>query len=248
MDKLALIGALIAFAALLGGNALEGGSASALFDLPALIIVLGGTVGAVILQTPIDVLRRAMRMLPWLVNPPEDQVRSTVRQITEWSKTTRREGFLGLERILEREREPFRAKGLALVVDGAEPQSVRRILQVEAERRLEDALVASSVFHSLGGYAPTVGIIGAVLGLIQVMGNLTNPDQLGPGIATAFVATIYGVASANLIFLPIADRLKSIVYRQANELNLYIEGMSALSEGEHPSAVELRLSSYAATP
>ena len=244
MDKVALLGAVIAFTALLGGNALEGGSIHALFDLPALIIVLGGTFGAVVLQTPGDVLARAWRMLAWIVKPPSVDMARQMRTIVDWSRTSRREGLLGLEQILERQKEPFRAKGLALVVDGTEPGDIRRILQVELERRMEDALAGAQVFHALGGYAPTVGIIGAVLGLIQVMGNLADPDQLGPGIATAFVATIYGVASANLLFLPIADRLKSMIYKEANELGLYIEGMSALSEGEHPSTVQLRLSSY----
>ncbi len=244
MDKLALVGIIIGFGALLGGNALEGGHISALFDLPALIIVIGGTLGAVVLQTPADVLRRAWRMLAWVVQPPKVDMKQQIRQIMDWSRRSRREGLLGLEKILESEKEPFRAKGLALVVDGAEPHTIRRILEVELERRMEDALAGALVFNSLGGYAPTVGIVGAVLGLIQVMGNLADPDQLGPGIATAFVATIYGVASANLIFLPIADRLKSIVYREANGLGLYIEGMSALSEGEHPNTIELRLTSY----
>ncbi len=244
MDKVAIFGVAIAFTALLGGNALEGGNMAALFDLPALIIVLGGTLGAVVLQTPAEVLTRAWRMLAWVVRPPACDMMKQINTIIEWSKRTRREGLLGLERVLEGEKEPFRAKGLALVVDGAEPHAIRRILQVEMERRIEDALAGAQVFHSLGGYAPTVGIVGAVLGLIQVMGNLSDPDQLGPGIATAFVATIYGVASANLVFLPIADRLKSLVFKEANALGLYIEGMSALSEGDHPTTIRLRLTSY----
>ncbi len=244
MDTVAVIGAIVAVGAILGGNALEGGTFAALMDVPALVIVLGGTLGAVVLQTPKEDLKRAWLMLRWVVKPPSVNLSADIRTIMTWSQTSRREGLLGLEQILEREKEPFRAKGLSLVVDGAEPHAIRRILEVDMERRMEDALAGAQVFNALGGYAPTVGIIGAVIGLIQVMGNLADPSELGPGIATAFVATIYGVASANLLFLPIADRLRSIVYREANALGLYIEGMSALSEGEHPKNIQLRLTSY----
>lgn len=244
MDVIAIIGVIIAFASVIGGNLLEGGQMGALLDTPAALIVLGGTLGAVVLQTPYTRLKRAAVMLRWVVFPPKLEMESAIRKLMDWSRTSRREGLLGLENILENERDPFTCKGLGLLIDGGEPHTIRRVLETDLSARTDAELAAAQVFRSMGGYAPTIGIVGAVLGLIQVMGNLADPSQLGQGIATAFVATIYGVGSANLVFLPVADRLRSLVMRMADSRELIIEGLLAISEGEHPRSIEVRLGGF----
>lgn len=245
MDVFALIGAIIAFSAILLGNALEGGQLSALVDVPAMVIVIGGTFGAVILQTPMARLLRAGRLSSWVVVPPKRDFQAEVDRMTSWSKTARREGLLGLENIAEAIKDPFHKKGLELLIDGVEPHNIRRFLEVDSNVRMDSDLAAAHVFKSMGGYAPTIGILGAVIGLIQVMGNLADPNQLGQGIATAFVATIYGVGLANLLFLPVADRLRSLIMRAANIDDLFIEGLIAIAEGEHPRSIEVRLQGLA---
>ncbi|MEM7100297.1 MAG: flagellar motor protein [Pseudomonadota bacterium] len=244
MDVLALIGVVVAFAAILMGNALEGGQLSALVDYPALLIVLGGTFGAVILQTPRDKLQRAGRIIKWVLLPPKFNSESEISRIAGWSRLARREGLLGLENTLDEVKDPFQRKGLELVIDGLEPQTIRRLMETDSQAHTDEDLAATGVFRAMGGYAPTIGILGAVIGLIQVMGNLANPEELGQGIATAFVATIYGVGFANLLFLPIADRLRSIVIHSANIDELFIEGFMAIAEGDHPKSVEVRLRGF----
>ena len=241
MDMFALLGAIVAFAAIVVGNALEGGELQALLDLPALIIVLGGTLGAVVLQTPLKRLIRACRLSQWVLVPPAYDPGEDIDRLLQWSRTARRDGLLGLENIANSLHDPFRKKGLELVVDGVEPVTIRRLLETDSGTRIDYDLAAAQVFKSMGGYAPTIGILGAVIGLIQVMGNLADPNELGQGIATAFVATIYGVGFANLLFLPVADRLKSLVLRNSNVDDLFIEGLVAIAEGEHPRSIEVRL-------
>ena len=247
MDRLALLGFVVGIGAIGFGNALEGGVMSALINLPALIIVLGGTLGAVILQTPFATLARAASMVRWLVTPPTHDLRQRAKQIGDFSRLARREGMLGLEKAAGKTADPFIARGLGLVVDGTAAATIRDILEVESECRLQRGLDAAAVFSSLGGYAPTIGLIGAVLGLMQVMGNLQAPGELGAGISAAFVATVYGVAAANLLFLPLAERLKTIVLSAANLDELIIDGLVSLAEGEHPKIIETRLASHFAT-
>ena len=244
MDMLAIVGAVIAFGTILAGNSLEGGQLMALLDGPAALIVIGGTLGAVILQTPRNRLIRALRIVKWVFQPPPERFESDIAKVAVWSRLARREGLLGLENIANQTKDPFSKKGLELVIDGADPDTIRRLLETDSDSRAEFDLSAAAVFKSMGGYAPTIGILGAVIGLIQVLGHLSDPDQLGTGIATAFVATIYGVGFANLLFLPIAERLRSLVLQVANADNLLIEGLIAIVQGEHPKAIELRLQSF----
>jgi len=245
MDLLAIIGAAIAFSAIIGGNFLEGGQISALLNTPAGIIVIGGTIGAVVIQTPRARLGHAVSMLKWIVRPPMQRIGDGISKLLNWSTTARREGLLGLENMLERETDPFARKGLELLIDGGEPQVIRHVMENELSARMQRDLAAAQVFKSMGGYSPTIGIIGAVMGLIHVMGNLADPAQLGSGIATAFVATIYGIGLANLVFLPVADRLASLVERDATYRSMTIEGILAIAEGEHPRSIELRLRGFA---
>lgn len=199
MDVLSLIGLILAFVAIIGGNFLEGGHLGALLNGPAALIVLGGTLGASLLQSPMNAFMRAMKIIHWIIFPPRIDLPGGVDRVIGWSMTARKEGLLGLETVADSEPDGYSRKGLQLLVDGAEPAAIRSILEVDFITQETRDIQAAKVFESMGGYAPTVGIIGAVMGLIHVMGNLADPSQLGSGIAVAFVATIYGVAMANLI-------------------------------------------------
>lgn len=244
MDLLSLLGIVLAFAALLGGNLLEGGTLSSLFNAPAALIVIGGTLAATILQTSWPLLQRAMRQSRWVFVPPFIGLEDGIGKVMDWSVKARKQGLLGLEQVAEREREPFARKGLQLLVDGAETETIRSILEVDLESREQRDLEAAQVFEAMGGYSPTIGIIGAVMGLIQVMTNLEDPSALGSGIATAFVATIYGVALANLLFFPVANKLREIVRRRSRYEDMMIDGIIAIAEGENPRSIELRLRGF----
>lgn len=244
IDLLALAGAAIGFFAILGGSALEGLSPAGLANLPAAVIVLGGTLGAVILQTPAATLRGAWQRLRWVAAPPPVDLERLAERIADWSRQVRRGGLVSLEEIAATERDPFVRAGIQMVADGGDVAGVRRTLELENDHRLGADLAAAGVFRSMGGYAPTIGIVGAVLGLIQVMGHLSDPDELGIGIATAFVATIYGVGSANLVFLPLADRLRALAEAQWHRRAMVLEGLICLTEGEHPSRIRARLNGY----
>ncbi|MFR0674548.1 flagellar motor protein [Enterobacterales bacterium AW_CKDN230030176-1A_HGKHYDSX7] len=244
MDVLSLIGLILAFVAIVGGNFLEGGHVSALVNGPAALIVLGGTLAAVLLQSPLPAFKRALQIVGWIFFAPREDLAGGIDRVVGWSLTARKEGLLGLETVADAEPDPYARKGLQLLVDGAEPESIRSILEVDLLTQESRDLQAAKVFESMGGYAPTIGIIGAVMGLIHVMGNLADPAQLGSGIAVAFVATIYGVASANLILLPIANKLKAIVLRQSRYREMLLEGLLSIAEGENPRSIELKLQGF----
>lgn len=244
MDLLSFIGVILGFAALIGGNLLEGGSWSSLINGPAALIVFGGTLGAAVLQTPKNSLKRALAMFSWIFKPPRQRFKHGISRVVTWAKAARRDGLLGLENIAETEKDRFSRKGLQLLVDGSETAVIRHVMETDlmvAEQRDHEAV---QFYESMGGYAPTIGIIGAVMGLIHVMRHLADPAELGPGIAVAFVATIYGVALANLLLLPIANKLRACVKEQAQYRELIIEGIIAIAEGENPRAIEMKLSGY----
>lgn len=244
MDLLSLLGIVLAFAAILGGNLLEGGALGSLFNGPAGLIVVGGTLAATILQTSWPVLRRAFAQARWVFLPPYVGLEEGIGKVIDWSVKARKQGLLGLEGLAEREPERFARKGLQLLVDGAEAETIRGILEVDLESREQRDLDSARVFEAMGGYSPTIGIIGAVMGLIQVMTNLEDPNTLGSGIATAFVATIYGVALANLLFFPVANKLRAIARQRSRYEDMMIDGIIAIAEGENPRSIELRLRSF----
>lgn len=244
MDVLSLVGLILALVAIIGGNFLEGGHISALANGPAALIVVGGTLAAALLQTPVPVLKRALTLLRWVVLPPKVDLPGGINRVVGWSMTARKEGLLGLEAVADAERDPYARKGLQLLVDGVEPESIRSILEVDLFNQESRDLQAAKMFEGMGGYAPTIGIIGAVMGLIHVMGNLADPSQLGSGIAVAFVATIYGVSFANLLLLPIGNKLKSIVMRQSSYREMLMEGLLSIAEGENPRSIELKLQGF----
>lgn len=244
MDFLSLLGIIVALAAILGGNILEGGHTASLVQLTAFVIVIGGTVGAIMLQVPVRVFARSLRIVSWVFKPPTVNFEEYIVKIVNWSNVARREGLLGLEVIVEDEKEEFARKGLQLLVDGSEPESIRAILDVDIMVKEDFDVQASKVYEGMGGYAPTVGILGAVMGLIHVMNNLADPSKLGPGIAVAFVATIYGVGFANLFFLPIAAKLKAQINQQSRLREMILEGIVAIAEGENPRNIETKLQGY----
>lgn len=244
MDSLSVIGVLLGLAAVVGGNFLEGGHVSSLVNGPAFVIVLGGTLGAVLLQTPPPIFFYSVRMLKWVfLNPRIDQ-NSEIGKIVGWSSLARREGLLGLEGFIAEEADPFARKGLQLLVDGNEPEVIRDSLEVEMTARQHRDVCAARVFEAMGGYSPTIGIIGAVMGLIHVMQNLSDPAKLGSGIATAFVATIYGVGLANLLFIPVANKLKARAHAYGETRELILEGIVSIAEGENPRNIELKLTGF----
>jgi len=244
MDLLSIAGILVAFGAIVGGNALEGGHVSALLNGPALIIVFGGTLGAILLQSPLPVFLHSLRLAGGVFRPPRHKIVPAIKKLVNWSNVARKEGLLGLEAIAENEPDLFIRKGMQLLVDGSEPEVIRSIMEVEVDNREQHDLLAAKVFESMGGYAPTIGIIGAVMGLIHVMQNLADPSRLGSGIATAFVATIYGVGVANLFLLPFGSKMKTLALRKSQYQEMIIEGIVAIAEGENPRNIESKLQGY----
>ena len=244
MDKLSFAGLMLGLVAIIGGQLLEGGHISSLVQPTALLIVLGGTMGAVLLQCPFHVFKRGMLMAKWVWVPPVIEQKRTIDQILQWSQLSRREGLLVLENYLPGIKDDFTRKGLQLLVDGAEPERIRELLEVDVDTYEEELRQSAKVWESAGGYSPTIGILGAVMGLIHVMENLSDPTKLGPGIAVAFVATIYGVGLANLIYLPIAGKLKYYISRKVAAREMMIDGLVGIAVGDNPRIIESRLKGY----
>ncbi len=244
VDFLSFIGIIIAFMAVLGGNWLEGGHVDSLVNGPAMIIVIGGTVGAILLQTPMPVFLHALRLSGRVFLPARIDMSPTIKKLVSWSNIARKEGLLGLETISEKESDDFLRKGMQLLVDGSEPEVIRDILEMEVDATEHYDLQAAKVYEGMGGYSPTIGIIGAVMGLIHVMQNLADPAKLGSGIATAFVATIYGVGLSNLFLLPIAAKLKTQSLGMTKYREMVVEGVVAIAEGENPRNIEMKLKAF----
>ena len=244
MDLLSILGLVIGFGMILIGQYLEGGHLATLINGPALMIVLGGSTGAILLQSPFATFQRAIRLSQWIFHPPTYEVTGSIQRLMHWSSVARKEGLLALEKLIEKEPDRFIRKGMQLLVDGNEPEVIRETMEIELISREDNDIQAANVFESMGSYTPTLGILGAVMGLIHVMGNLAEPDQLGSGIAVAFVATIYGVGFANLIFIPMGNKLKAIIKQQSQFREMLIEGVVAIAEGENPRAMQGRLSGF----
>jgi chemotaxis protein MotA len=244
MDILTLAGIIVGLAAILGGNVLEGGHIGSLMQLTAFVIVFGGTLGAVLVQTPMSIFMRSLKVLMWVFIPPKIKAEEAIQKILNWSQVARKEGLLGLEASVESEPDEFAKKGLQLLVDGTEPDAIRAILEVEVGAKEHIDTQAAKVYEGMGGYSPTIGIIGAVMGLIHVMENLSDPSKLGSGIAVAFVATIYGVGMANLFFLPFANKIKGHVHGQTQFREMIIEGVVSIAQGENPRSIETKLKGY----
>jgi chemotaxis protein MotA len=244
MDILSIIGLLLGFIAIVGGSILKGSGVEALWNGAAFVIVVVGTFAAVLVQVRLRVFLHGLSMFRWIFVPPGQDATAALEEVVQWSQIARREGLLGLETIADEHPDEFLRKGLQLLVDGAEPETIRNIMEVEVASREQFDQQGAKVFESLGIYAPTLGIIGAVMGLIAVMQNLAEPERLGSGIATAFVATIYGIASANLLFLPIGNKLKSVIALKVSQWDLVIDGLVGIARGDNPRNIESRLRGY----
>ena len=244
MDILSLVGTLLAFGAIIGGSILKGSGVKALLGPAAFVIVVLGTFAAILVQTPMMTFLRALKIVGWVFKPPQLNPQAVIDKIVEWSNIARKQGLLGLESAVEAEQDDFMKKGLQSLVDGGEPDAIRTLLEVELDTREHFDNSAAKVFEGLGIYSPTLGIIGAVMGLMAVMQNLADPSKLGHGIAAAFIATIYGIALANLFFLPMANKLKAVIHGQTQVRQMTIEGIIAIAQGENPRNIEARLKGY----
>lgn len=244
MDKISLAGLVLGLVAIIGGQLLEGGHVSSLVQPTALLIVGGGTLGAVMLQSPYAVFKRGLQMVRWVWMPPLVDQKRLIEQVNTWSQVSRREGLLALENYITQIKDPFAKKGLQLLVDGADPERLRELLEVEISTFESDMKQSAKIWESAGGYSPTIGILGAVMGLIHVMENLTDPSKLGAGIAVAFVATIYGVGLANLVYLPIAGKLKHHIGRMVVTREMLVDGLVGIAVGDNPRIIESRLKGY----
>ena len=244
MDKISVLGLLLGVVAIVGGQVLEGGHLGSLSQPTALLIVLGGTMGAVMLQSPYATFMRGVRMVRWVWYPPVVDNQQLIRQVSNWSQVSRREGLLALENVIDQLKDDFTRKGLQLLVDGAEPERLREVLEVEINTYENEMKQSARIWDAAGGYSPTIGILGAVLGLIQVMENLSEPAKLGAGIAVAFVATIYGVGLANLVYLPMANKLKAHINRLVMQREMIVDGLVGIANGDNPRIIESRLQGY----
>jgi chemotaxis protein MotA len=244
MDSVSLVGLLLGLGAILVGQVIEGGHVASLVQPAAFLIVVGGTTGAVLLQSPLSVFINGVKMMKWVFIPPPFEYEHTVELIIEWSHLARREGVLMLERRIEELEDPFMRHGLQMLVDGIEPTHLRESLEIEADAWVAQMRQCARIWESAGGYSPTIGILGAVLGLIHVMENLSDPTKLGSGIAVAFVATIYGVGLANLILLPIHKKLLSHIGSLASRREMIIDGLMGIVNGDNPRIIENRVRGY----
>lgn len=244
MDLVSIIGTILGILVIIIGTVLKGSTVGALWNPAAFVIVFFGTLAALLVQNQGKVLKHSLSMMKLVYRPPQHRPSDLISRIVGWSEISRRQGLLGLEPQIEAETDPFVSKGLQLLVDGGEPDAIRSVLEVDLDTREAIDLAGAKVYENAGIYAPTLGIIGAVMGLMAVMQNLADPSKLGHGIAAAFVATIYGVALANMFMLPMAARLKGLVGKQTQMREILIEGLVSIAQGDNPRQIEARLQGY----
>ena len=244
MDRLTILGLVVAAISILGGQVFEGGHISSILQPTAALIVFGGTFGAVMIHYPMATFLKAMSSLGMVFGDVSVDLKGKIKKVVELANISRKQGLLALEGQIKKVEDPMLVKGIQLVIDGTEPSKIREILEVEVGIFEEEYLLAGKVWESFGGYAPTIGILGAVMGLIHVMENLADPSSLGGGIAVAFVATIYGVGGANLIFLPAGGKIKLKVKELIVGKLMVIEGLVSVAQGENPRMIEEKLSSF----
>ncbi|MBI4903731.1 MAG: flagellar motor protein [Acidobacteria bacterium] len=243
-DVASLVGVLLAIGAIVGGLLLEGGKLSDIGQYTAAIIVLGGTMGATMLNTPLHNFIGGFRRLAHVFLEKGNAASATIEQIIEFATKARKNGIVSLEQEAALIPDPFLRKALTLAVDGTDLQELRRMMELEIEIQEHEADAEAKVFEQAGGYAPTVGILGAVMGLIQVMKNLANIDAVGHGIAVSFVATVYGVGIANLFFLPAAGKIKARAQQDIQIKEMMLEGVSGIVEGLNPKLIRAKLEAY----
>lgn len=243
MDWASVVGICLALAGLFIGHGLDGGKLASLVQPAAFAIVVIGTFGAVLLQTEAATFVRGLRMLRWVFQPPPSQREVLARDIAKWSMLARRDGMLSLESFMQGTSDKFIKKGLRLMIDGIDPDKLRGLLETEVTAYEFGQRQAVKIWEAAAGYAPTIGILGAVLGLIHVMENLSDPSKLGAGIAVAFVSTVYGVGLANLLFYPVANKLKGIVAETVTQYEILTDVFFDLASGDHSRVIDERVAS-----
>lgn len=241
MDKASWGGVILGLGGIVGGLLLEGGRLAQVLQPTAALIVFGGTLGAVLIHFPLSIVISAFRRLAQVFLQPKRDPAAVVRELVKFANRARREGIVSLDADLEGIKDRFLQKSLMLAVDGTEPQELRNTMELELSNQSEREQEIPHVFESAGGFSPTIGIIGAVLGLIQVMQHLDKIDEVGRGIAVAFVATIYGVGAANLLFIPFAGKLRIRIREEEILREMTLEGVVSILEGMNPRALETKL-------
>jgi chemotaxis protein MotA len=244
MDLTTIGGLVVAIALILLGQALEGGHVGSILQATAALIVFGGTVGATMVAFPTRDFVRGIKMARLAFGNPKHDLGALTARIVEFASVARRDGVLALEGRLPEIEDPFLRKALQFAVDGVDGEVTRDSLETAIDAEFQENAVAAKVWESMGGYAPTIGILGAVLGLIHVMENLNDPSKLGGGIATAFVATVYGVGSANILFLPMANKLKRKLTLEKERKTIIAEGVLSIQEGLNPRVLEEKLRAF----
>jgi len=244
VDLSSIIGLVLGFAMLLIAYVEEGGQLSALVQPTAAMIVFGGTIGAVMTSFTLNDLKQVGKLFQIVFKEKKYEVNELITILCSFAEKARREGLLSLERETANIDDEFLRQGIQLVVDGTDPALVRDILETQIEFTDQRHKIGADIFESAGGYSPTMGIIGTVLGLVMVLGNLTNPDELGPSIAVAFIATLYGVAFANLAWLPIGHKLKLKSKQERFMKEIALEGVLSIQAGDNPGIVREKLRAF----
>jgi chemotaxis protein MotA len=244
MDKASIVGAFLAIAGIVAGLTIEGGNVGQIMQPTAALIVFGGTLGAVMLQFPLTTVVAAFRSLAHLFTAPRKEESQLIRQLVAFANKARRNGVVSLDADLQTIQDPFLKQTLMLAVDGTEPAELRKIMHVSLESLNDEEERLPAVFESAGGFSPTIGILGAVLGLIQVMQHLDNINEVGRGIAVAFVATIYGVGIANLFFLPFAGKMRLRIHSSQRRREMMLEGVISILEGMNPRMLQVKLAGF----
>lgn len=244
IDLASIGGLILAAVAIVGGLILEGGKVSDISQVTAGLIVLGGTLGAVMINTPMNILLSGLKRLPEIFLEKSHSPAETIDTLVALAGNARKSGIVSLEAEVDQLQDPFLKKALSLAVDGTDLQELRKMMEFEITAEEERAEAEAKVYESAGGYAPTIGIIGAVMGLIQVMKHLENIEEVGHGIAVAFVATVYGVAVSNIFFLPAANKLKARAHHAIKAKEMALEGVCSLAEGMNPKLIRMKLEGF----
>lgn len=244
MDVLSVLGLVIVTIAIVGGWLVGGGNFAMLFDGPTIVILFGGIFGAAMIQSQISIFVYSLKMMLWVIFPPKLGAQQKIKKIIQWSNIARKEGLLGLENIAETEEDLFARKGLQLLVDGNEPEVIKRVMQVEIESKQQYNMEAARIVESMGRYSFVVSIVAAVIGLTQITNEISNPQVLANGIESALVALIYGFGLAQFVFIPFAKKLNYLVVAQSQLQSMMLEGVLSIAEGENPRNIETKLQGF----
>jgi chemotaxis protein MotA len=244
MDLATLIGLLVGFGGLLGGFLMEGGEIEALLLLPPFLIVIGGTLGAVIISFTMDEIKKLPYFFKRVVAGVNINYLNIMENLVSTADRARREGLLSIENQLSSMDNAFMVRSLQVIIDGTDPELARGMLEMEIEAYEKEQKVGSDMFNTAGGYSPTMGIIGTVMGLVHVLGNLSDPESLGPAIASAFIATLYGVSFANIAWLPFGSKVKVKANKEILMMEMIMEGVLSIQAGENPRVISEKLATF----